>query len=79
VLPSKSAPTTGRGSGKRKRGVDKEIEDGNLNGPSQGSEHDTVDTPIDDAVVQAGEDMHVNGLGSNAPQEKRSKKEVYSL
>jgi hypothetical protein len=74
VLPSKSVPTTGRGSGKRKRGVDKDIEDGD--GPSQGSEHDT---PIDNAIVQVGEDMHVNGLRSNAPQEKRSKKEVYSL
>ena len=74
VLPSKSVPTTGRGSRKRKRGVDKENKNGD--GPSQVSEHDT---PIDNEVVQVDEDMQVNRLEPNAPQEKRSKKEVYLL
>ena len=69
MLPSKSVPTTGRGSGKRKRGVDKE--------PSRVSEHGM---PADNAVVQVDEDtIHVNGLEPNAPQEKRTKKEVKSL
>ena len=74
VLQSKSVPTTGRGSQKRKRGVDKENKNGD--GPSQVSEHDT---PINNEVVQVDEDMQVNRLEPNAPQEKQSKKEVYLL
>ena len=70
VLPSKSAPTTGCGSRKRKCGVDREIEDGDST--SQVSEHNTP--PIDNSTID--EDMHVDK--SNAPQEKQSKKEVCS-
>lgn len=58
MLPSKSVPTTGRGSGKCKRGVD------------------NTDSNV---VVQVGEDIQVNVHGSNTPQEKRGKKEVYSF
>jgi len=68
MLPSKSVPTTGRGSGKRKRRVEVvEIEDDDS--PRRVSEHNTP--PIGNSII---EDAHI--AESNAPRTKRSKSEV---
>ncbi|KAF8817293.1 hypothetical protein BYT27DRAFT_7074946, partial [Phlegmacium glaucopus] len=68
TLPSKSVPTTGRDSGKRKRGVEVvEIEDDDS--PFRVSERNTP--PIGNSII---EDAQVTE--SNAPRTKRSKSEA---